>query len=112
MSQGFASLGCVNLEEVFQVRVIMKTLPMFMREERSFQCCFENLAGGYQKGPVDGKRRGVDRRMETVSIFRGCCYSAHREEALSHNAGRENVWHNPIMVSGSHWSKIHLNTRC
>ena len=32
MSQGFASLDCVNLEEVFQVRApVMKTVPMFMR---------------------------------------------------------------------------------
>ena len=89
MSQGFASLDCVNLEEVFQVRVLVtKTVPMFMRGAESW-------SGGDQKGPVDGKRRGVDQRMEIVSIVAAddCC-SDHREEASFHDAGWRNVWHN------------------
>ena len=36
MSQGFASLDCVNLERVFKVRVLLvKTVPMFMRGAES-----------------------------------------------------------------------------
>ena len=65
MSQGFASLDCVNLEEVFQVRaLVMKTVPMFMRG--AFRAALK--VGLEEKGAVDRKRRGVDQRMDTVFI--------------------------------------------
>ena len=57
VSQGFASLDCVNLEEV---------VPMFMRG--AFTAALKVGLEEIRKGAVDRKRRGVDQRMETVLI--------------------------------------------
>ena len=50
--------------------------------ERSVQGCSESWSGGDLKGRVDRKRRGVHQRMENCFYCsRGCCCTAHPEEA-------------------------------
>ena len=61
MSQGFASLDCVNLEEVFQVRaLVMKTVPMFMRGafRTALKVGLEEMNGGHSTGNEEVSTRG------------------------------------------------------
>ena len=70
ISQGFASLDCVNLEEVFQVRApVMKTVLMVFRAAL--------------KVGLEEIRRGQSTRPEDGNCFYccGCCYTVHPEEA-------------------------------
>ena len=100
MSQGFASLDCVNLEEVFQV-------PMFMRG--AFRAA---LKVGLEEIRRDRKRRGVDQRMETVFIVAADVVvpSTQRRPDSTTQVGRTFL-HNSTKGSGSHWSKVHFSTR-
>ena len=75
MSEVFASLDCVNLEEVFQVRaVVMKTVPMFMSGafRAALKVGLEGIRRGQSTGNEEVSTRGWKLFLLLPRMWRPC----------------------------------------